>query len=342
MASSRRVARIGRLPVQLRRGRSAALLERGVSRCGVRALREVEGRVGLSCARAKGTGQTAIPAAVGEQVPVEVDVVKKSYYKPDAFELWRGPSAINGDEIGVVVTHLRREPMNDKIGDMSQAWILPYLEQPIEAVRDGADQSVCGSCRFRPSLYGGCYVQVPSTAQRVWWAWRRFGNYQPGPTPRDTEALAQKSMRIGAWGDPAAVPLEVWRGLLPLLTGWTSYTHRWRLLDSVQWGFCMASVDSAAEALEAQALGWRTYRARAQGDALLPSEIGCPGADEAPRRRDGERVRCDDCGLCRGEMRLTSGRQAKSISIFVHGSARVKAGTAVTWAARSRFSVVKS
>lgn len=40
---------------------------------------------------------------------------------PDGFELWRGPSSIDGADVVVVVTHLRGAPLNRKIGDRAVA-----------------------------------------------------------------------------------------------------------------------------------------------------------------------------------------------------------------------------
>lgn len=236
----------------------------------------------------------------------------------DGYELWRGRSLVNGEMVGVVVTHLVDAPQNRKVGDMAQAWVLPLDVEPNEAVRSGADESVCGSCRFRPLADGGCYVSVAHTAQRVWWAWRRYGSYQPQRwTAEDHHG---KPVRIGAWGDPAAVPLEAWVPLLDRVTGWTAYTHRWRDLaadpDLPGWQLlCMASCDSAADVEEARAAGWRTFRARLASDPLLPREVVCPSAEEATGHG---RVTCASCQLCDG---VDPGRttQRKDVAIVVHG-----------------------
>lgn len=246
-------------------------------------------------------------------------------YQPDGVELWRGPSAIDGAEVGVVVTHIRHDPMNRKIGAMAQAWVLPRSTPPLDAVRTGADASVCGSCRFRPYRGGGCYVSIPHTAQRVWWAWHR--SYLPAAElPAE---LAGRPIRIGAWGDPAAAPVEVWLGLTAAVPAWTAYTHRWRELgrDPSWQRIAMASVDSAAEAAEARQLGWRTFRARLPGQPLLAGERICPSADEAPTHG---RVTCATCRLCDG----TTGRIRPDVAIVVHG---VNARAAARWMAPNQL-----
>ena len=248
---------------------------------------------------------------------VNVEPVQRAYktpgYRPDGFEVWRGASVIDGTPIGVVVTHLRAKPMNRKIGNMAQAWILPLDVEPIVAARTGEDRAVCGSCRFRPSAGGGCYVPIHSTAQRVWWAWRKFGSYQPAELP-----TLDKPLRIGAWGDPGAVPIEVWRAMRPRLPGgWTAYTHRWRELPAADWHWCMASVDSAAEQAEAHEAGWRTFRVRGAEEPLLVSERTCPSAIEAPTH---DKVTCAQCRLC-GSRASLDGRviPRRDIVIIAHG-----------------------
>lgn len=249
---------------------------------------------------------------------------------PTGFELWSGPSEVDGAPIGVVVTHLQRDPQNRKLGHMSQAWILPRDTSPNEAVRGGQDRAVCGDCRFRPTNAGGCYVPIFSAPHRVWWAWRQFETYQPvEQLPRN---LGVKPIRIGAWGDPSAVPPKVWEPLLDAVPDYTSYTHRWRQLDVSLWGWCMASVDSVSEKEEANAAGWRTFRVRGPGDPLLPDEVVCPAAEEA---KTHGRVVCASCKLCNGIRRNQFGMrdrlQPRNISIIVHGQAFRRAELALQY-----------
>ena len=66
-------------------------------------------------------------------------------------------------------------------------------------------------------------------------------------------------VRLGTYGDPAAVPASIWSDLVAYSDGHTGYTHQWRTSPGLR-GLCMASVDSEEEAIEAWALGWRTFR----------------------------------------------------------------------------------
>ena len=118
-------------------------------------------------------------------------------------------------------------------------------------------------------------------------------------------------VRIGAYGDGAAVPARIWHLILSRAIGRTGYTHQWRdpRFQYLQ-AYTMASVDSEAEAREAWAMGWRTFRvAPAVGWAKLEGEGLCPASFEA-----GKRVQCDGCKLCSG----TAGHGKASIMIPDH------------------------
>lgn len=241
----------------------------------------------------------------------------------DGFELWRGPSLIDGAPIVAVVTHVQHDSLNSKIGAMAQAWVLPQDVPPLDAVRTGADESVCGSCRFRPKRGGGCYVSIAHTAQRVWWAWSR-GSYRPAAElPAE---LATRPVRLGAWGDPAAVPVEAWEALVAAVPLHTAYTHRWRELGrDARWqAIAMASCDSPRDVADARMLGWRTFRARLPWQPLLAGERVCPSADEAPSRA---KATCATCGLCDGVRGRASRRD---VAIVVHG---IHARAAAAWMA---------
>lgn len=64
------------------------------------------------------------------------------------FVVYDGPSAIDGERIVVIVCALERS-RNAKTGHMVQTYILRADMHPIEAVRTGADVSICGGCKHR-------------------------------------------------------------------------------------------------------------------------------------------------------------------------------------------------
>ena len=106
-------------------------------------------------------------------------------------------------------------------------------------------------------------------------------------------------IRDGAYGDPAAVPIELWQQLHANGAKRTSYTHQWQTKPELK-TMAMASIDSQTfpdvdKAInEAKAMGFRWYRMLKAGETLRPDEIMCP---EAPK---DSTVQCAPCGLCDG------------------------------------------
>ena len=161
------------------------------------------------------------------------------------FVLWRGESAIDGAPIAVIAT-LRSK--NTKTGRMVQTFIMRTDVDPMTAVRIGRDLSICGMCLYRPALDGGCYVTVGRAPLQVFRALKRR-RY-----PRAPERLLgtlDRPVRLGTYGDPAAVPFEVWERLLAGVTRWTGYTHQWRTCDTRFRSILMASADTPEDKIEA-------------------------------------------------------------------------------------------
>lgn len=233
--------------------------------------------------------------------------------------IYLGPSRL--DPTSEIVVILTGPSANRKTGPLWQTWILRTDRPPLEAREDGSDQAICGSCVFRATgdRPSSCYVvvaQAPGTVYRAWQAggYRRLdlgpGSRSPLPWYRGD------GVRLGAYGDPAAVPMYVWRRLLAGVDHWTGYTHAWRGADPQLQGICMASVESLADASEARAAGWRTFRVRMGegGAALQRGEVVCPASTEA-----GYKTTCDRCRLCTGGT-LKAGKPL--IAILPHGPLR--------------------
>jgi hypothetical protein len=221
--------------------------------------------------------------------------------------IYRGPSQIDGAPIVVIATLGSK---NRKTGPMLQTWILRSDVGPLEASRAGQDSSICGQCPHRHSLNGACYVDIGRAPMAIYNAFRR-GSYLSAETSADRIALGMgRAVRLGAYGDPAAVPLRVWADLLFQADCHTGYTHQWRegfalALRDV----CMASVDSDAELDTARAMGWRTFRVMRADEPLASREFICP-ATVSDRQ-------CHQCKACDGAPR---GASQASVAIVVHGA----------------------
>ena len=228
--------------------------------------------------------------------------------------LYEGPSAIDGKPIVAIATYSGR---NRKTGAMVQTYILRADINPLDASKTGEDFSICGDCPLRGEPTNDparkiakgrrCYVNLAQGVLIVWRAYKR-GVYAPTD---DIAALgADRMVRLGTYGDPAAVPVEVWHALTGRAKGWTGYTHQWRTTPALR-GLCMASVDNEAQGVIARAMGWRTFRVAARGETAPPVrlvEINCPASKES-----GARVQCESCGLCKG-----AASAGKSIMIMEH------------------------
>jgi hypothetical protein len=220
--------------------------------------------------------------------------------------LYEGPSLINGEPIVVVVT---MKSANRKTGNMPQVWILRKDMTPVEAVKSGDDEAICGKCPHRGTT---CYVNVGQAPQAVFRTYRN-GGYQKVSLDKASILFSKRQVRLGAYGDPAAYPVEISAAIAKEAKGNTGYTHQWRTCDQRLKRYVMASVDSPEEAALAQSRGWRTFRVRSEDDPIEQGEISCPASDEA-----GKKTTCADCLLCSGDMSDRS-RKIPSISIIVHG-----------------------
>jgi hypothetical protein len=214
--------------------------------------------------------------------------------------LYRGPSMLDGAPIVVIATDGSK---NGKTGGMVQTWILRDDIDPNAALKSGDDSSVCGDCPHRGAA---CYVTVFQAPLSVYRAYKRgrYADFRPGQ-------YAGRKVRIGSYGDPAAVPVDVWRAYTEGSAGITGYTHQWRIADPELRAYCMASCDTAGQADDAHELGWRTFRVRLESEPTLPGEVMCPASDEA-----GHKLTCEECTACCG----TRGRRKGHITIIVHGA----------------------
>jgi len=241
-----------------------------------------------------------------------------------SFIFYQGPSQLDGAPI-VGIAVLRSE--NSKTGDMVQTYILRADQSPLAALASGADASICGTCIHRPrrerrrdkrgrftvgySIIRTCYVDVAKSVSSVFRAFVN-GSYDVLEPVDGAARLAGRMVRLGAYGDPAAIPAHVWIALLADAAGHTGYTHQWRSPIAADLApIVMASADGPADRDAARAAGWRTFTVRTVDQPLAAREIVCPASPEG-----GDRLQCIDCGACDG-----ADRPGKvSVAIVVHGA----------------------
>ncbi len=233
--------------------------------------------------------------------------MKTKTNKPNGVVLYQGPSVLTGEPIVAIATI---KSNNVKTGNMIQTWIMRADQSPLDAVKAKADGAVCGSCPHRRSLGGACYVNVGQAPHGIWKAWKR-GSY-PTMSDETLGLFKGRTVRFGAYGDPAAVPYEIWESIAAVAEGWTGYTHQLhhKRFDPRILKLCMVSADTPKAALSAHSQGFRTFRVKVQGAPLLPGEIECLS------ETDG--MACKDCRLCNGNGRYAHINNS-SVAITVHG-----------------------
>jgi len=231
--------------------------------------------------------------------------------------LYEGPSKLDGAPIVAIANGFQGSSVNDKTGKMIQTWILRSDISPVEALRGGEDFSVCGNCQFRfVDGNGLCLVNVGWGPQGVWKAYKD-GRFEEYSREKHGRYLRRRHIRIGSYGDPVAVPSQVWRRLIDKRNpDWTGYTHQWRLGFAKSYrDFLMASVESQAEVVEAESRGWRPFLVLPHNRDVPEGFSWCPADSLNPARK----VECTNCLLCSG-IHDEAKRPNKRVAIYAHGT----------------------
>lgn len=229
------------------------------------------------------------------------------------FIAYEGPSLIDGAPIVVIINKLDGSD-NAKTGAIVQSFIIRSDVAPTDALKTGADVSICGQCPHRPILAkqngeAPCYVNVGRSVRSVYDAYKR-GRYTKADAATIARALAGKIVRLGTYGDPAAAPVTMWAQITRYAAGRRGYTHQWDRpdFDAQAWApLVMASADNIEEAARANLLGMRVFRV-SLGVDVQAGEAMCPASAEA-----GRKATCAKCTLCSG-----TSIQARDIVIADH------------------------
>jgi hypothetical protein len=192
---------------------------------------------------------------------------------PTGVIIYDGPSIFDGKRIVVIANGFKRN-YNEKIGNMVRTWIIKPDIHVVEALQTGADYSICKDCKHRYDGMKSCYVNPLRGPLSVYNAYIS-GSYVPC-TEEHLKLFENRTLRLGSYGDPAAMPIEVWRRYCIISSGYTGYTHHWQTCDQEFRYLCMASVDTIEEKEQAQAMGWRTFRVR-KADSTCDKCCGCGG-----------------------------------------------------------------
>ena len=263
------------------------------------------------------------------EFPVADKKAKPPKFNYPGVTLRVGPSDLTGDEIATIAVF---NSTNAKTGNVVQVYYLPIAEHPMDAIKSGLDQSICGNCTLRP-LFGRktkCYVRKGHGPAKVWATFHNnryplIDNLLPALQQQVMEILASKPIRLGAYGDPAA-DVESSKRLAKIGGRNTlAYTHQWKLFPELK-PFAMASVDNLEDYQLAKSEGWRSYRHQSldrlqyhndgrfidihnkEWNGGYQSEILCPNTTH--------KIQCVDCKLCNG----ANGRNGKDIVVASIGA----------------------
>lgn len=272
--------------------------------------------------------------------------------------LWHGPSQINGEPVFALIQF---GSGNRKTGSMRQTYILSAERSPLAAVQDRLEESICGTCPHRPQADGSrsCYVDLRSLTnvwQSITGSGIRTGIATEGryltlqeaaslcgvDTKRALELLGMgERVRLGTYGDPAAIPAALWSTLTSQAETWTGYTHQWqnKAVSSEQRQalkpLVRASVDDAQGYQESTSTGWVPFVVTPDVEtgralrALGPMPVAlCPASEEA-----GQRVTCAACPIgCKGD-------QGKPLAVFIPAHGPVTATRSYEGNAAKRWAV---
>ena len=233
---------------------------------------------------------------------------KQKYKKINSLILCETISTIdNKTEIVVIATGINRPSRNPKTGSQIQIWILLKNTNPVEAVNGFIDNPICGDCPHKKQPDTNkrtCYVNLIGVNQ-VYKSYlnKAYPHYDPN---QHDHYFYNKSIRFGAYGDPALIPFNLLEHLAALSDTHTGYTHQFKLAKYQAYKkYYMASCDNLNDYIEACDLGWSTFRVKPLNEPSQKIEIDCMG---------GIKTTCKLCSLCNG-----SQYKQNHIAIEAHG-----------------------
>lgn len=232
------------------------------------------------------------------------------FFSGKPFSVIEIPSAIRPDRNVVIVAKYNAN--NKKTGLMVQ---ISILDTSLNLRKiDGSEENGQGCSRPQCSAFDGCYVR--SFFAHVGSIDKNLNDYRAGTLPKMNwvsfmALINGLDVRLGEFGDPAAMGLRYVEEIARRARKHTGYTHRWKSCDQDLRFFLMASVENQPDYDLARKMGWKCFYVG--GNPVKGDVMQCP--NEGPSG-----LLCNQCGLCKGA-------NAKfSISIEPHGQQKKKIG----------------
>ena len=240
----------------------------------------------------------------------------KSYER--GFIVYRGKSMLGGGDVVCIAT---LHSKNGKTGDMVQVWIIPEDIHPLDALHEDKNFAACGTCIMQgtPGKKGkkrkkgmdnrGCYVNVGQAPAAVFKGYKR-GIYPEYRRDLHEHYLSGRYIRLGAYGDPAAMPVSLVKYLATIGRGHTGYSHQLFWIDQQDANelakYLMVSCHNKAQHAEARRRGWRSFVVIAEGQDAPDNAVQCPYYTHE--------VQCIHCKLCQG-----TSKAVKDVYVLAHG-----------------------
>ena len=239
-------------------------------------------------------------------------ITKALKYK-ETLVLYKGISQLDNETpIMVVMSGFTKDSSNVKTGPLVQLYILPVHDTPKDTYFSGS-KAVCGDCKYNGN--NGCYVRWSNLGS----VWKSAKSQAAIPMTLSKEFLRGLRVRVGAAGDPAAVPVSVWSELLSTCENYTGYTHQWNKPEHQDLqDLFMASVDNARENIKAYALGWSTFFVTDSEEEAKKEGTRCL-ASAGKTDSHGLPTTCASCMLCNGKS-----RKQKTITEVLHGASNTQ------------------
>ena len=219
--------------------------------------------------------------------------------------IYHGPSRIGRGSVVCIATGLDRPSTNRKTGDVLQVWILSATRHPLAALRKPNSKRATSHCGRCPLQSNGCYVNVGRAPAQIYRAWRA-GRYPE----LDVSAFDGKQIRLGAYGDPAAIPAHLIDTISRRAKSIVGYSHSLPVLHHTQakqlsrWLMC--STHDEASRIWAESRGYRVFHVSPEKPSGF---LTCLNSSHG--------LQCDKCGAC-------NGNKGRSIWIAPHGTSKAK------------------
>lgn len=232
--------------------------------------------------------------------------ISKTLKLKNSIVLYKGISLLDNETpIMVVMSGYNKDSQNEKTGALIQLYILPIDILPRDAYTSGS-KSVCGDCKYNGD--NGCYVRW-SHLKGIWNSAR---SQNPIPISLAKEFVKGLRVRVGAAGDPAAIPFSFWNDLLSSCESHTGYTHQWNKPQFASLSrLFVASTDSKEETKQANAKGWNTFEVIDNEEPSKDSVL-CLATDTT-KSINGLPFSCATCMLC-------NGKGKKNVYVNLHGA----------------------